>query len=386
MLKSYITFEYLEDGANASNGFFTNTESVPKNGVVTPGSDWLTTKYEVVDNIVIYPPSGVDFNDIAIVFHLEFNVNGIKYHPIKIKSLQVASQAFNYNTANNIGTRFGTQVYPYTNSGYYYNYKTKNPLTVYKGSSPYLYLTRHSGLELRGDYDPFINRGVAIPINSNKYQDYEVMAMQSLIRFNGDFFSYAPTQIMQINAKGKTIKFYMVANHPTGKRAKIYAIDASTGALYNGVSFYVNGQIVKEPVINVNEWIMLGIGFPQILNFKSYTGSIMINGPIIFNALSFYETTSLQAIQTVAERPWSRVKFATDGLFNWEYWSDYFVWQGVLVQSSISYYGVSPVDLYKAYTGTNKIIVDDTRPFRFKSYEYSVYKDIAWQSQISDPV
>lgn len=386
MLKSYITFEYLEDGANASNGFFTNTESVPKNGVVTPGSDWMTTKYEVVDNIVIYPPSGVDFNDIAIVFHLEFNVNGIKYHPIKIKSLQVASQAFNYNTANNIGTRFGTQVYPYTNSGYYYNYKTKNPLTVYKGSSPYLYLTRHSGLELRGDYDPFINRGVAIPINSNKYQDYEVMAMQSLIRFNGDFFSYAPTQIMQINAKGKTIKFYMVANHPTGKRAKIYAIDASTGALYNGVSFYVNGQIVKEPVINVNEWIMLGIGFPQILNFKSYTGSVMINGPIIFNALSFYETTSLQAIQTVAERPWARVKFATDGLFNWEYWSDYFVWQGVLVQSSISYYGVSPVDLYKAYTGTNKIIVDDTRPFRFKGYEYSVYKDIAWQSQISDPV
>ena len=178
----------------------------------------------------------------------------------------------------------------------------------------------------------------------------------------------------------------MVANHPTGKRAKIYAIDGKTGALYDGIVFYLNGKIVKEPVLNINEWAMLGIGFPSILSFKSYAGSIMINGPIIFNSLSYYQTTNLQAIQSVNKRPWARVKFSTDGLFDWEYWNDYFVWQGVLVQSSVSYYGVNPSDLYKAYTGTNKIIIDDTRVFSFKDYEYSVFKDISWQSQISDAV
>ena len=386
ILKTYVTFEYIESGANASNGFFVNTKDVPKSGVVSPGSEWVNTKYEVVDNTIIYPPKGIDFNKLALVVHLEFLIDGIKYQPIKIKNLQLASQAFNYNTANNIGTRFGTNVYPYLNNGYYYNYKSKNPFSIYKGSSPYLYLTRYSGLELRGDYDPLINRGVAIPVNSNKDANYEVMAMQSLIRFNQDFFPYAPTEIMQINSKGKSIKLYMVANHPTGKRAKIYAIDGNTGSIYNGIAFYLNGKIVKEPVININEWTMLGIGFPSILNFKSYTGSIMINGPIIFNNLSFYQTTNLQAIQTVTKRPWARVKFATDGIFDWEYWNDYFVWQGVLVQSSVSYYGVNPSDIYKAYTGTNKIIVDDTRVFSFKDYEYSVFKDILWQSQISDAV
>jgi len=385
-LKTYITFEYLETGANASNGFFVNIEDVPKNGVITPGSNWINTKYEVVDNVLIYPPKNVDFNDLAIVMHLEFEVDGIKHKPIKIKSLQLASQAFNYNTVNNIGTRFGTNVYPYVNTGYYYNYKAKNPITIYKGSSPYLYLTRYSGLEIRGNHDPLINRGVAIPVNANKTADYEVMAMQSLIRFNSDFFPYAPTQIMQINSKGKIIKFYMVANHPDGKRAKIYAIDGNTGALYNGISFYINGNVVKEPVLNVNEWAMLGIGFPSVLNFKSYAGSIMINGPIIFDDLSYYQTTSLQEIQAVSKRPWARVKFAIDGLFDWEYWNDYYVWQGVLVQSSISYYGVSPADLYKAYTGTNKIIIDDSRPLRFGDYEYAVFKDVEWQSQVSDAV
>ena len=386
ILKTYITFEYLETGANATNGFFVNIQDVPKNGVIEPGDDWINTKYEVVDNVIIYPPKGIDFNKIAIVTHLEFTVDGIKYQPIKIKNLQLASQAFNYNTANNIGTRFGSSVYPYVNSGYYFNYKEKNPFTIYKGPSPYLYLTRHSGLEIRGNHDPLINRGVAIPINSNKTENYEVMAMQSLIRFNGDFFPYAPTQIMQINSKNKVIKFYMVANHPTGKRAKIYAIDGNTGALYDGIVFYLNGQVVKEPVINVNEWSMIGIGFPSILNFKLYTGSIMINGPIIFNSLSYYQTTNLQAIQNVTKRPWARVKFALEGLLDWEYWNNFYLWQGVLVQSSISYYGVNPSDLYKAYTGTNKIIIDDSRIFSVNGYEYSVFKDVSWQSQISDPV
>jgi hypothetical protein len=386
ILKTYITFEYIEQGANASNGLFTNYQDVPKNGVISPNNEWVNTKYEVVDNTIIYPPKGIDFNKLAIVMHLEFMIDGIKYQPIKVKNLQLASQAFNYNSANNIGTRFGTKVYPYVNNGYYYNYKSKNPFSIYKGSSPYLYLTRNSGLELRGNYDPLVNRGVAIPINSNKDTNYELMAIQSLIRFNQDFFPYAPTQIMQINSKGKTIKFYMVANHPTGKRAKIYAIDGSTGSLYNGISFFINGKVVKEPVININEWAMIGIGLPTILNFKSYTGSIMINGPIIFNDLSYYQTTNLQSIQTVTKRPWARVKFTTDGVFDWEYWSDFFVWQGVLVQSSVSYYGVNPSDLYKAYTGTNKIIVDDSRVFSFKDYEYAVFKDVLWQSQISDAV
>lgn len=386
ILKTYITFEYLETGANAVDGFFVNQESVPKNGVIKPGSDWINTKYEVVDNVLIYPPSGVAFDKLAIRVHLEFDVDGIYNKPIKVKSLQLASQAYNYDTANNIGTRFGADVYPYVNTGYYYNYKYRNPITIYKGSSPYLYLTRYSGLEIRGDYDPLINRGVAIQVNANKAANYEVMAMQSLIRFNYDFFPYGATQIMQINAKAKTIKFYMIADHPSGKRAKIYAIDASTGTLYDGISYYINGSVVKNPVINVGEWTMLGIGFPTVLNFKSYTGTIMINGPIIFDSLSYYQTTSLQEIQQVDKRRWARVKFGLDGLLDWEYWTDFYVWKGVLVASSSSYYGVNPADLYKAYTGTNKIIIDDTRPLRFKDYKYTAFQDLVWQAQISDPV
>ena len=85
ILKTYITFEYLEDGANASDGYFINTKDVPKNGVISPGSEWINTKYEVVDNVLIYPPKGVDFNDLAIRVHLNFEVDGIRHNQLKLK-------------------------------------------------------------------------------------------------------------------------------------------------------------------------------------------------------------------------------------------------------------------------------------------------------------
>ena len=73
----------------------------------------------------------------------------------------------NDNSFNPVGTRFGTDLFPYKRSGLYYDYKSKNPFSIYKGSTPYLYLTRYSGIELRGQYDPAVDRGLVVPINSS---------------------------------------------------------------------------------------------------------------------------------------------------------------------------------------------------------------------------
>jgi hypothetical protein len=58
----------------------------------------------------------------------------------------------------------------------------------------------------------------------------------------------------------------------------------------------------------------------------------------------------------------------------------------VLVISSTSYYGVDPSDVYKAYTGTNKIIVDDGEDLIFGDYSYTAYTDVSWISNIKKPV
>lgn len=384
-VKSYITFQYLESGVNSPDGYFTNLELPAKNGIVEPSSNWMNTKYEVVNNMLIYPPTTANYSQLALVTQLKFNVKNIIRNKIGIKSLQYASQAFNDVSPNPVGTRFGIPMYPYKKSGLYYSYKDRNPFTIYKGSSPYLYLTRYSGIELKGSYDPLVSRGLSIPINQTMATNYKVLAMQAAIRFDQDFFPYAPTEIFEIESKNAHIKFFMVANHPNGKRAKIYAIDALTGKLEDGVGFYWNGKLVKEPVLTVKEWGFLGIAFPNLLDFGNTIGSIRINGPILINTISHYQSTNLQEVQRVSTRPWFSVKSIPPVDFEWDYWNSY-LWHGVLVRSSTSYYGVDPSTIYKSYTGTNKILVDTDKVLTLGGYEYNVYQDILWQQTTNNAV
>jgi hypothetical protein len=386
LVKSYVTFQYTELGANQTSFYFTKTERPPRNGVLVPGQDWMTTKYEVVDNMIIYPPGGVDFNDLSIVTHIEINVKDSETNNVSIKKLSYASQALNESDASPIGTRFGTSVYPYTKTGIYYNFKKNNPFSIYTGSSPYLYLTKTSGIQLKGKYDPLINRGLSIPVNSSRSEGFKVIAMQMAVRFDGDYFPYAPTQIFEIQSKDSYIKFYMVASDPTGRRAKIYAIDAKTGLVQDGIGFYWNGKVVKEPVLTLQEWGFLGINFSSSLNFSFFEGAVRLTGPLLFNSISYYQSTNLQEVQSIAERPWFRVKVLGSYPLDWEFWdSGSFNWNKVLVLSETSYYGVNPSDVYKSYTGTNKIVVDDERPVRFGDYTYTIFTDVVWNQFTLDP-
>lgn len=387
VVKSYVTFQYTKLGANQTSFYFTKTERPSRNGVLVPGSDWMTTKYEVVDNMIIYPPSGVDFNDLSIVTHIDINVKDSDTNNVNIKKLAYASQAFNESDASPIGTRFGTSIYPYTKTGIYYDFKKQNAFSIYSGSSSYLYLTKTSGVQVRGKYDPLVNRGLLIPINTSRANDFKVIAMQMAVRFDGEYFPYAPTQIFEIESKTSYLKFYMVASDPSGRRAKIYAIDAKTGLVQDGIGFYWNGKVVKEPVLTLQEWGFLGISFADSLIFSSFEGAIRLTGPLLFNSISYYQSTNLQEVQNVSERPWFRVKVLSSYGLDWEFWNaPSFNWNKVLVLSETSYYGVNPSEVYKTYTGTNKIIVNDDSPATFKNYGYSVYTNVNWSKFIVDPV
>jgi hypothetical protein len=387
IVKSYVTFQYTELGANATPLYFTKTERPSRNGILVPGSDWMTTRYEVVDNMIIYPPAGVDFNDLSLVTHIDMNIKDSDIGNVIIKKLSYASQALNESDASPIGTRFGTPIYPYTKTGIYYDFKKQNPFSIYSGSSSYLYLTKTSGIQVRGKYDPLVNRGLLIPINTSRSNDFKAIAMQMAVRFDGDYFPYAPTQIFEIESKTAYIKFYMVASDPSGRRAKIYAIDAKTGLVQNGIGFYWNGKIVKEPVLTLQEWGFLGISFADSLIFSSFEGAIRLTGPLLFNSISYYQSTNLQEVQNVSDRPWFRVKVLSGSTLDWEFWdSPSFNWNKVLILAEKSFYGVDPSEIYKSYTGTNKVIVGDDTPVVLKDYEYAVYTDVNWNRYVVDPV
>ena len=389
IVRTYVTFQLLAEAANRPLSTYTTFEPTPKGGLITPGNSWINTAYEVVDGVLIYPPQSISFEDIAIVTHIEMSSSNISDAPIRIQTLEYASLSLSETAPTAIGTRFGNDMFPYRKDGFYFTYKSNNPFTIYKKSTPYLYLTRDSGITVKGTYDPLVNRGISIPINPEASENYKVIAMQLSMRFDQDLFPFAPTQIFELQSRDSYIRFYMVAAHPSGKRAKIYAID-ERGNLENGIAFYVNGNIVKDPYITVKEWSMLGIGFARSKDFEKYSGAFRITGPMTVNNISYYKSTSLQERQSRVNRPWFKVKRTGLLDLDWNFWNALpYLWGGdnsVLVISFSNYYGVDPSDIYKVYTGTNKIIVDDGEEIVFGDYAYTAYRDIAWNQATYKPV
>jgi hypothetical protein len=388
LVRSYLTFQYIKNGANYAQENFTTTILPRNNSVIDLDEhpNWSTTKFEVVNNTIIYPTQSVDFNSLAIVYHLDFNVRGILTKPISVKKLEIASQAFDHNTFSSVGTRFGVDLFPYTKTGFYYDYKAKNPFTIYKESTPYLYLNKDSGIQLRGDFDSFSNRGISMSINENVSDNYRVSALQMWLRYEKDLFPVNPVELFEVNYSGDTIKFYIVSDNEIGNRARIYATNQSDGSDFEGIAYYINGSLVRDPRITLKDWSVLGVGFASPLNFDEMLGSINLTGPMIFNNIAYYQANNLQQLQSNITRPWIKVKSSGLVDYLWEYWFPAFNWSKVLIIGTSSLYGVNPSDVYKTYLGTNKTIIDDGEGMTFDADKIKVYSDTTWSSSFATPV
>ena len=395
-VRTYLSFQIIKTGISTDLDYFTSIAPALKNGLmdVEYVGNWYTTKYEVVNDTIVYPPQSIDIDSLAVVIHVEFKLPGIISKQVKIKSLELASQALNESFPTEIGTKTGTKLYPYKKDGVYFDYKYKNPISIYKKSNPYLYLTRSSGVQVKGDYSPLINRGVSLPINENGSASFAVNTMQIAFRYDEGFFPITPYQIFEINSANSLIKFYMVSNSSGGDRAKIYAINSKTGKLENGISYYLNGNLVSNPVINIKQWNFIGILFSEVLSFDSYIGYIGLNGPLLFNHISYYKISSLQQKQSSSLRLWNDVKeqFVQGSedplIFDWQYWETAFLWYGVLVRSTSYTYGTTPSDIYKAYMGTNKIITggEGEKTAMVSMDPITFYSDSLWKQYVATPV
>jgi hypothetical protein len=370
LVRTYVYFKEVSSGMSNSESYYSEVVLPPKDGIVSPGPEWINTKYEVVDDMIVYPPTGVDFSKMEMFVEVVARVDGVSDKPIAIDRLQLASMSLNNSYGTPIGTKFGTDVFPFTKNGVYYDFKTKNPFSIYKGSTPYLYLSKNSGIRVRGDFSAIGTRGIEIPVNPEKSSNYRMIALQFFAKFDDDFFPYSPTEILEIQSPSTHLKFFMEAAHPEGKRAKIYAVNAKTGQVENGIGFYINGKIVKDAILTIKQWASVGIGLASPVDFSVLGGSVRITGPLTMTNISYYNAVNLQQIQSTSARPWSKVK--QDGMLeiDWAYWEGQFKWFEVLVLSSSSFYGIDPSGIYKTYAGTARVGIDDKTILRAGRYRY----------------
>lgn len=400
IVKTYVSFQYLKTASTVSTSYFTKTERARKDGVIEPGADWAKTKYEVVNDMVIYAPANTDYSTLALVVHIEVFSNGAKENPVKIQTLQLSSQALNAFVGNPVGTRYGLNVYPYRKTGEYFDYKGRNPFSIYKGSTPYLYLTSNSGLRLRGS-DKTLGHGISIPINKNKSSFYKASAFQMVVRFEDEVFPSNTTEAFEIQAYGKeadkNIKFYLKPDTANLERARLFAINGDTGLEQDGIMFYINGKLVSRPYINLKTWTMIGLVFNSPLDFSGNVGALRFNGPLMFNNVSHYQSTQADEASRAIYRRWTSVKANEDETTNeWNYWktkdadeavfgTQTYTWRNVLFISTENFETVDGATIYKKFTGTDRITIDTDQVFRLNNYQYQVYTDLVWRTSTVSP-
>jgi hypothetical protein len=399
LVKSYVSFQYIEQGANSTTSSFSRNQPLNKNRIVEPGENWMNTRYEVVDGTIIYPPSDISFERLSINVHLDIEVDGILTNPMTIRSLQLSSQSFN-DSPKKIGTRFGTPIIPFSKAGSYFNYRNVPPVLIDKGSSPYLYQTENTGIRTLGNFDNENRGGLSMPINRNAASFFKIGSMQMFLRYDEDEMPRTPTKIFELETLSGRIDFYLIADSSTRIRGQIYAVNASTNRLQSGIMFFTNGKPVKRPIVYTRDWSVLGMSFPDFLNVSGSVGALRTTSPIRFDHVSYYQTSIRDDEERFGFRQWFSVRNRLGEDIDWGYWAgkeaigdevidipgEGFTWQEVLFLSAILREELDASNIYDIYMGISRIIAESDNSFVINNYNYNIYRNIRWQQNVISAV
>jgi hypothetical protein len=385
LVKTYITLQFLTDGALKDISEFTNTELLSENKYVVLSDSrdvLLNTKYEVVDGAVIYLPKTIPLDTISVGIHVELIAKNISYRPISIRSLQISSQAFNDTVSTSIGTRFGENIFPYSKAGLYYEYKSPNPFSITRLSSPYLYLTKDSGIRMLESSSNFVERGLFLPINQARSNNFSVGAAQITVMYPEQSFSTKAMDMLILEARDRTLKV-VAETTPDRSRARLYVTN-TLGVKDNSVKIFINGREATSPYINTKEWYVISLQFDNGLSFSEFFGNARLTGKFLFNAFNYYQLSFGQSISGLGFKTWASIK----GVDN--VWSDvkdvYDTWRSVGYVDVEVYETISPSDIYKLYTGTNRLTFTDNSRVTLKNYNYPIYANASWRTSVVTPV
>jgi hypothetical protein len=390
-VKAYVSLQPLAAGANALLSSFSRTQKLENTNVVSPGAEWINTRYEVVDGTVITFPTDISFEDFSLNVHLDIQIEGIYSNPFKLKSLQLSSQAFGA-FPNKIGSKFGTDIVPYTRRGTYFEYQNAPEFSIYKGSTPYLYLTDNSGIRLSGKYLPSPSKGLSMAINKNAASFYKLSNIQMCLRYDEELMPQAPVKIFELKSAEQTTAFYLISDSVDRTRGQIYAVNEDTKRIQANLFFFVNGKPVRRGILYPRSWAFLSISFPDPLSFSETVGALRFTSPIMFNNVSLYETTVADDEERYGFRQWFSVRNAGGQDFDWGYWAGKelvgdevivipdagFTWQEVLFLAASQKTEVDAEIIYKIFTGTSKFLVGDDNVLTLNNYQYKFTNNIGW--------
>ena len=400
MVKTYAYFSELTKPSLTTSDLSKSLSNLPSTKIVSPDSSWATKIYEVVDGSVIYIPNVSDFTQLGINIRFEMKIPGIFRNPVKIRNMQLSSQSLNQDSKTLIGSKLGRSLSPYTRSGSQIIYdKSINPFVVYKGKTPYLYLTKTSGIQLLGS--PFDGtRGIEIPFNESAKRFFLFDILQFGFYYDKTFSS-GPQEILRIGdsspdgSSGQDRFAVMVDGFGDNTKATVYVKDlnSETENTYLDVELYINGSedstasgtVTTDGNVFYRNWNFVSIKFNPTISFEKDIGAIRITGPFLINNISHYQVSEEEYANKVSPTIWETVLDRNDDS-DTETWSETTsapyegenaTWFDVYSESIAEGLGKDLSNVYRTYFGASiKSPVQTNISLDLSKYRYTAYLNV----------
>lgn len=374
----YVTLQNIIEIGQTVYTQFTNTEIVGMDrvldlGEVTSSED---TKYKINDGTVIYPPKDVSgFTNYYITLHIEISSKGINTEKVLIKNMGLSALSFDEGEFYSINSPAAGKFYPIVKSEDQYVYKRKIPVVIDTESSPYLYLSGDSGIEILPEIDENLRKGVSIPINQSLKPAQEVVGLQMFLMYNESNSFTQRKRIGKIFSSNDSFDIVLVPEED-GKRAFFKIFDTQTGAEFTTAKSFLNGKLVNDIVIEPLYWSHIAISLQEnSISLDRIIGQIEIySGVKVDNVASFIELNPIKQNLIVYDE-WNVVDDE-----EWSYWSASTTWTQVLDAQSleITVLSLDGEELFNTYAGLSSGIGSDNSMVNVTSDSVVILNDIDW--------
>jgi hypothetical protein len=310
-LKTYVSLQKYEDVGVVRYGNYSITKELDSKRYIDfedISTNIDVTKFNIINETIIFAPKNiVDFNDAYITIHMEIKSPGINTSPIKLQRMSFASLAFDESSLYPLDSSTGQKIYPFTREGESYINKAKNPFLIYKDSTPYLYLTGDSGIqvlpyeELENVSSEYFRRGMSFPINQNKKEEYTVHGMHMWSFYNKSNIFLERERMFSISYLNTRYDFYLEPE-VGGKRAKLvpYLYNPTLDTLADNINMFQNG-IKQEVYVYPLSWSLISLRFTTPISLNSIIGQLEIYSGTVFNNITIFEQDIEKKVDDIFE-------------------------------------------------------------------------------------
>ena len=380
--KVYITLQNIIEIGQVVYTQFTNVENIGMNrvldlGEITSSED---TKYQINDGTIIYPPKDISgFTNYYITVHIEVSSKGVNTENVKIKNMGFASLSFDEGQFYSINTPAEGKFYPIVKNQDQYVYKRNIPVVINTESSPYLYLTGDSGIEVLPVPDASLVKGIAIPINNSLKNNQEVVGLQMFLMYNESDLFTERRKIGKIFSSDDSYDIILTPESD-GKRAFLNIFNSNTGTEFTNAKFFLNGKVVNNIVIEPLAWNYIAISLQEnSITLNGVVGEIEIySGVKVDNVASFMELNPIKQDLVIYDE-WNLVDN-----YNWSNWSGSTTWTEVLNEDSleVTILSLDAKEIFNTYSGLSSGIANDRSIVNVTQDSVVIINDISWDQYL----